>query len=135
MTQKDKSESKAESPAATPATSLKPKLTLLVAEGLSKVYPAPIFGGSDRITYALKNVSLYVRNRETLGLVGESGSGKSTLARVLVRLQEPTAGRIVFEGVELTRLSPKKLFPYRRKLQIVFQDPFSALKPNSSVAP
>jgi oligopeptide transport system ATP-binding protein len=78
-------------------------------------------------------VSLTVARGETLGLVGESGCGKSTLARLLVRLEDPTAGRIVLDGVDVTALRGRRLRELRRRLQLVFQDPATALNPRLTV--
>jgi peptide/nickel transport system ATP-binding protein len=86
-----------------------------------------------RQAHALDDVSLDVRRGETLGLVGESGSGKSTLARLAVRLQQPTGGRVMFEGRDLATMSPAELRPHRRHLQMVFQDPYSSLNPRMTV--
>jgi oligopeptide/dipeptide ABC transporter ATP-binding protein len=110
------------------------KRPLLQAEGLTKLYPVSrgLFR-SPSLLHALDHVSLYVRKGETLGLVGESGSGKSTLARVLLRLSEPTFGRVVFDGTELTELPPNELRALRRRMQLVFQDPYAALNPRMTL--
>jgi oligopeptide/dipeptide ABC transporter ATP-binding protein len=82
--------------------------------------------------YAVDGVSFSIGEAETLGLVGESGCGKSTVARTVLRLLEPTAGEIRIEGHDITRLGKGELRPYRRQMQMVFQDPFSSLNPRMS---
>nr|WP_314876920.1 oligopeptide/dipeptide ABC transporter ATP-binding protein [uncultured Pseudomonas sp.] len=82
---------------------------------------------------AVNQVSLAVRRGETLALVGESGSGKSTLGRLLLNLIHPTTGEVMYEGQNLSSLSPEKLRQARRDLQIIFQDPFASLNPRMSV--
>jgi ABC-type glutathione transport system ATPase component len=97
---------------------------LVRATGLVKQY------GSARV---VDDVSLTIRRGETLGLVGESGSGKSTVARMLLRLIEPSAGEVVYDGADLLGMGSRDLRAMRRKMQIVFQDPYAALNPRMKV--
>ena len=82
---------------------------------------------------AVDDVTIDIRRGETLGLVGESGCGKSTVGRAILRLYEPTAGTIRFDGRDITTLGEGELRPLRRRMQIVFQDPFASLNPRHSV--
>ena len=109
---------------------------VIQAVGLTKDFP--LTGGSvlRRATAALRavdGVSFDLRPGETLGLVGESGCGKSTLARLLLRLERPTAGEVRFAGEDIARLDKRRLRALRRRIQIVFQDPFASLNPRMTV--
>jgi oligopeptide/dipeptide ABC transporter ATP-binding protein len=103
---------------------------ILRALNLGKDYPVR---GSRRPLRALAGVSFELDRGETLGIVGESGCGKSTLARLLVRLELPTTGTVEFDGVDLTALSGARLRASRRRIQMVFQDPYSSLNPRQRV--
>jgi ABC-type oligopeptide transport system ATPase subunit len=81
----------------------------------------------------LESISLTVKKGEVLGIVGQSGSGKSTLARAMIRLIEPSSGSLHFQGGEITHLNKNALFPFRKKMQMVFQDPYSSLNPRKSI--
>ena len=98
---------------------------LLEARGLAKEY-----GAGHRV---VDDVSFAIRRGETLGLVGESGSGKSTIARMLLRLVEPTAGEVRYQGRDLLAASSQEMRGMRRRMQIVFQDPYAALNPRMRV--
>src|SRR5580704_6239901 len=100
-------------------------MPLLEARGLSKSYDAGAL--------AVDSVSFSIARGETLGLVGESGSGKSTVARMVLGLIEPTSGSVIFDGQPVTGISDRGLRPLRRRMQVVFQDPFAALNPRMRV--
>ncbi|MFY3309204.1 ABC transporter ATP-binding protein [Achromobacter ruhlandii] len=105
-----------------------PAPPLMTVSGLCKTFTT----GGRRVD-ALRDISLEVRQGETLGLVGESGSGKSTLGRTLIGLIEPDRGSVRMDGRELVGLSPRDFRPYRRQIQMVFQDPYASLNPRHRV--
>ncbi|MCW8084648.1 ABC transporter ATP-binding protein [Sabulicella glaciei] len=110
---------------------------LLEAEGIAKHYPVRqglIRAKTIGTVRAVDGVSFSVRKGETLALVGESGCGKSTTARLVLRLIEPSAGHVRFEGVDITTLDRAALRAFRRRAQIVFQDPYASLNPRLTVA-
>ncbi|MGH8714045.1 MAG: dipeptide ABC transporter ATP-binding protein [Casimicrobiaceae bacterium] len=106
---------------------------VLATEGLAKTYSRSGWLRRGADVAAVADVTLEIRRGETLGIVGESGSGKSTVARCIARLIEPSAGRIVLEGEDIARLDRNALRPRRRRVQIVFQDPYRSLNPRRTV--
>jgi peptide/nickel transport system ATP-binding protein len=108
--------------------------SLLDIKGATKFFPikAGVFGRT-RLIRAVNDVTLQVKRGETLGLVGESGCGKSTLGRLVLRLDDPTGGEIRFEGVDLARLSRDEMVDVRKRMQVIFQDPYSSLNPRMTV--
>ncbi|MGZ8981986.1 MAG: ABC transporter ATP-binding protein, partial [Burkholderiaceae bacterium] len=109
---------------------------LLEVRDLVKHFPtkAGLFGGSGSKVHAVDGVSFSIASGETLGLVGESGCGKSTTGKLILRLQEPTAGEILWRGRHIEKLSAAEMRPVRRELQAVFQDPYSSLNPRIRAA-
>ncbi|MEY4630823.1 MAG: hypothetical protein RIQ81_943 [Pseudomonadota bacterium] len=108
---------------------------ILSVQGLTKHFPVTkgFLVGKKAVVHAVNGVSFDLAEGETLGLVGESGCGKSTLGRSLLRLTEPTAGQVFFQGENITNADSRRLRSLRREMQIVFQDPFSSLNPRMTV--
>jgi len=108
---------------------------LVEVRGLKKhfVKGRDIRGRPTRVLRAVDGVNFHIRKGETFGLVGESGSGKSTVGRCMLRLYDYTDGEVRFDGQDLSRLGDKQLKPYRRRIQSIFQDPYSSLNPGMNV--
>ncbi|GBQ77362.1 peptide ABC transporter ATP-binding protein [Acetobacter malorum DSM 14337] len=109
-------------------------MSLLRFQNINKSYsdrPLALFNRAP--VQVLHNINLTLRHKEILGVIGESGSGKSTLGRLAVRLSQPSSGQIFYEKKDITNLSKKSFRPYRKKIQIILQDPHNALNPSLSV--
>lgn len=102
---------------------------LLKVENLTKHFPV----SGNKVVHAVDDVSFTIKKGKTLGLVGESGCGKSSCARTVIRIYEPTSGRIILDGTDITELSQKELLPHRRKMQMIFQDPYASLNARMTV--
>lgn len=109
---------------------------LLRVRGVVKHFPLPKTGffQPQRVIHAIDGVDLEVFRGESVGLVGESGCGKSTLARVIVRIHKPDSGEIRFDGQDIAKAAPSEIRPIRRRMQMVFQDPFASLNPRMTVS-
>lgn len=108
---------------------------LLEVQGLRKSFPLKktVTGKVTQELVAVDNVSFKLNQGETLGIVGESGCGKTTLGRTVLKLYKPTAGRIIFDGQDITSYKPKQMREIRKQMQIIFQDPYSSLPPRDTV--
>jgi oligopeptide transport system ATP-binding protein len=109
--------------------------TLVATDHITKYFPVRAGWLSREVKFvrAVDGVSIRMRRGQTMGLVGESGCGKSTLGRLILRLIDPTFGRVMYDGRDLVPLRPSALRPLRRKMQIIFQDPYSSLNPRMTV--
>jgi len=107
---------------------------LIEVSGLKKHFPIVkgVFSRPAGTVYAVDGVSFHIDPGETLGLVGESGCGKSTVGRTILKLMEPTDGRIVVHGEDITGHTPEQMLPYRRQMQMIYQDPYASLNPRMS---
>ena len=111
------------------------KRTLLEVKHLTKLYKpkASLFGSPGKDVIALHDLSLNILEGEIFGLVGESGSGKTTVGRLITRLEEPTQGEVYLNSSEITGIKGDELKDFRRKVQMIFQDPYQSLNPQLSV--
>ena len=124
-------ETAAAATSATPSTDVLLRLTDVVKH--FPVRSSSLFRRTAGAVHAVDGVSLEVRRGETLGLVGETGCGKSTLARCITRLYEVTSGTVEFDGADISRLTASQMRPYRREMQMIFQDPYGSLNPRRRV--
>ncbi|MFZ5966080.1 MAG: ABC transporter ATP-binding protein [Bacillota bacterium] len=108
---------------------------LIEVKNLKKFFPVRkgFLGGETQYVKAVNDVSFYIRKGETLGLVGESGCGKSTTGRTVIRLYKPTGGEIIYDGAELGMMNDRELLPFRKKMQMIFQDPYASLNSRMTV--
>ena len=108
---------------------------ILEVKDLVKHFPigGGFFGQGKQVVHAVNGINFQIKKGETLGLVGESGCGKSTAGRTIIRLYEPTSGQIIFEGQDVTKAEGNDLLNLRRKMQMIFQDPYASLNPRMTV--
>lgn len=112
------------------------KTPLLKVVGLKKYFKVktPLFQKQQNLLKAVDEISFTIYKGETFGLVGESGCGKSTTGRCIVKLYEPTDGEIIYDGVDVAKLDEKSMLPYRKKIQMIFQDPYASLNTRMTVS-
>ena len=110
--------------------------TIVEARGLKMYFPIgrTMSGKPKKLLKAVDDVDFSIAKGETFGLVGESGCGKTTIGRCLVRLYEPTDGQLLFDGQDIAHMGEKQLAPYRRRMQMIFQDPYASLNPRMTVS-
>ncbi len=110
-------------------------MALIEVRNLVKHFPVRggVLNRVVRKVHAVSDVTFEIKSGEILGIVGESGCGKSTLGKALIRLHDVTSGQIIYEGDDISRMSHRELMPYRRKMQIIFQDPYSSLNPRLTI--
>ena len=109
---------------------------LVEVRQLKKYFPLTkglVFARTTALIKAVDDVSFSIRKGETMGLVGESGCGKTTTGLCILNLEHPTEGAVFYEGVNLSALSQRQLIPWRRRIQVIFQDPYSSLNPRMKV--
>ncbi|ANP49624.1 peptide/nickel transport system ATP-binding protein [Streptomyces griseochromogenes] len=135
MSETKKTDTVADAEVPQQASSSEDREVLLKVEGLTKHFPIKkgILQRQVGAVKAVDGIDFEVRKGETLGVVGESGCGKSTMGRVITRLQDPTGGRITFEGQDITTLSTGQMRPLRRDIQMIFQDPYGSLNPRHTI--
>ena len=102
---------------------------ILEVQGLTKYFDA----AKGKKVHAVENVSFTLERGETLGIVGESGCGKSSMGRTILKIHDSTSGKIIFDGVDITKFSNKQMNPYRKRMQMIFQDPYASLNPRMTV--
>ena len=108
-------------------------MDILEIRNVTKTFHTRSFWGKSKTVHALNGISLSLAKGESLGIVGESGCGKSTLASLIIRLAEPTSGEILLYGRDISHVKEKELKDIRKKIQIVFQDPYSSLSPRMKI--
>jgi len=113
---------------ATPEAAQKTR-PILEIQGLTKYFDA----AKGKMVHAVENVSFTLERGETLGIVGESGCGKSSMGRTILKIHDSTSGKIIFDGVDITKFSNKQMNPYRKRMQMIFQDPYASLNPRMTV--